>query len=124
MEYHGIGQAIHRIVRRLAERGAVGISGNAGSLVANRLLGAVVLVGVDGGYIKSTVAEGAIGDGAVTDVGLVGEIDFKDCDVANDRSGDGGDEKENGGEQKKDDADPGELSVYGLARYDMLTLHQ
>lgn len=37
------------------------------------------------------MAEGAEGDGGVADIGVVGEHDFEDGDVIDDRGGDGGD---------------------------------
>ena len=115
MQHHRVGQTIHRIVRGFAERGAIGVSGNAGGLVPDALLRTVVLVGVDGRNIKSTVTEGAVGDGAMADVGLVGEFDFENCDVANDGGGDGCDEEKDRSDQEKDDADPNELLMKGLA---------
>lgn len=50
-----------------------------------------------GSNIEDTVAKGTECDGGVAQSRLVGECHFQDCDVANDRRGDGGDEKQNCG---------------------------
>ena len=89
MEHHGVGQAIDGTVRGFAERGAIRISGNGSGLITNGLWRAPVLVSVDWGNIESAMAEGAVGDGAVADVGLVGEVDLQDSDVTYDGGGDG-----------------------------------
>lgn len=46
---------------------------------------------LEGRDIEDAVAEGAEGDGGVADIGVVGEHDFEDGDVIDDRGGDGGD---------------------------------
>ena len=63
---------------------------------------------------SETTYEGAVGNGAMTDIRLVGQIDFQDGDVRDDRGADGRDEEEDRGNEEEGYADP-VRSVSGVA---------
>ena len=84
---------------------AVDLLHDAHGAVADGFREAEVLVGLVWWHVEDAVAERTEGHGGVADVGLVGEEDFEDPDVADDRGGDAGDEEEDGGDEEAGDAD-------------------
>jgi len=65
-------------------------------VVANVLLGAIVMVGLSGSDIANAVAEGTKCDGGMTNISAGCKFDLQHCNVADDRRRDGGNQEEDG----------------------------
>lgn len=113
MKDEGVGEAIRAICAGQVETRSIDLAHDVCNLVADRLGAAIVLVGRDGRHIERAMSKGSKSERAMTNVGLVREHYFQDCNIANDRRADRGDE-----EQDSRDEDEGRPDDMKPAKHD------